>query len=172
MTKSFAEGQRSCSEDTNRRRLHEAVEARQQRPAATAWEPRSLRVLVIEDDRDAAESMAQLVRLWGHDVRQANSAQAGLEEAFAYRPDFVLLDIAMPIMDGYALARQLRLHSRLQGCFIVAITGYGDDEQRRRSYESGINLFLVKPVDPIVLEKLLQLEGDYLNRAPDSGIAN
>jgi CheY-like chemotaxis protein len=166
MTDLFVDKERTCSEDMNRSRLHEAVVARQQKPLGTPWEPRSLRVLVIEDDQDAAECMAQLVRLWGHDVRQANSAQAGLDEAFAYRPDFVLLDIAMPIMDGYALARQLRLNPRLQGCFIVAITGYGDDEQRRRSYESGINLFLVKPVDPIVLEKLLQLEGDYVNRTP------
>jgi len=168
MTEVFVEEKRTCSEDTNRRRLHEAVEARQQTPAAEPWEPRSLRVLVIEDDPDAAECMARLVTLWGHDVRQANSAQAGLEEAFAYRPDFVLLDIAMPVMDGYALARQLRADARLRGTFIVAITGYGDDEQRRRSYESGINLFLVKPVDPVVLEKLLQLEGDYVNRPPPS----
>ncbi len=168
MKELFIEERRTCSEDKNRRVLHEAVEARQRTPAAEAWEPRSLRVLVIEDDPDAAECMARLVALWGHEVRQAHSAQAALEIAFAYRPDFVLLDIAMPVMDGYALASQLRGDSRLRGTFIVAITGYGDDEHRRRSYESGINLFLVKPVDPAVLEKLLQLEDDYVNRAPPS----
>jgi CheY-like chemotaxis protein len=158
--------QRTCAEDMNRRQLDQAFAERQYGPAAKVWEPRSLRVLIVEDDVDTAESMSRLVRLWGHDVRQANSSQAGLEEAFAYRPDFVLLDIGMPAMDGCALARQMRLDSRLRGCFIVAITGYGDSEQRRRSYDAGINLFLVKPVDPAVLETLLNLEGDYVNRTP------
>lgn len=63
--------------------------------------------------------------LWGHDVRQVNTSRAGLKEAFAYRPDFVLLDIGMPMMDGCELARQLRLDRRLLGCFIVAITATG-----------------------------------------------
>jgi CheY-like chemotaxis protein len=156
----LAQQQRSCSEDINRRRLDRAFAERQFGPAAKAWEPRSLRVLVIEDDADTAESMARLVKLWGHDVRQATSSQAGLKEAFAYRPDFVLLDIGLPTMDGCSLARQLRLEPRLQGCFIVAITGYGDVEQRRRSYDAGINIFLVKPVDPQFLETLLNLESE------------
>lgn len=154
----LSEQQRSCPEDENRRHLEQAFAERQVGPAPTAWEPRSLRVLVIEDDADTAECMTRLVSLWGHDVRQANSAQAGLKEAFVYRPDFVLLDIGMPTMDGCAVARQLRLDPRLQGCFIVAITGYGDAEQRRRCYEAGINVFLVKPVDHVVLETLLNLE--------------
>ena len=156
----LALNQRSCSEDVNRRRLDRAFAERQFGPVAEAWEPRSLRVLVIEDDADTAQSMARLVRLWGHDVRQAISARAGLNEAFAYRPDFVLLDIGMPTMDGCSLARQLRLDPRLQGCFVVAITGYGDAEQRRRSYDAGINVFLVKPVNPHVLETLLSLESE------------
>jgi CheY-like chemotaxis protein len=158
----LAQKQRSCSEDTNRHCLENAFAERQYGPAPKSWEPRALRVLVIEDDADTAECMARLVRLWGHDVRQATSAQAGLEEAFAFRPDFVLLDIGMPMMDGCALARQLRLDPRLQGCFIVAITGYGDAEQRRRSYDAGINVFLVKPVDHVVLETLLNLENDQV----------
>ena len=154
------QNQRSCSEDMNRGRLRQAFAERQFEPAPKSWEPRSLRVLVIEDDVDTAESMSRLVRLWGHDVRQANAPQAGLEEALAYHPDFVLLDIAMPGMDGCALARQLRVNPRLQGCFIVAITGFGDAEQRRRCYEAGVNVFLVKPVDPAFLEALLNLQGD------------
>jgi CheY-like chemotaxis protein len=158
----LAQTQRSCTEDANRTQLDQAFAERQFGPAAKSWEPRSLRVLVIEDDADTAESMSRLIRLWGHDVRQATSARAGLDEAFAYRPDFVLLDIGLPTMDGCALARQLRLDRRLQGCFIVAITGYGDAEQRRRSYEAGINLFLVKPVDPHFLETILNLEADQV----------
>jgi len=155
--------QRTCSEDTNRHSLEHAFAERQYGPAPTAWEPRALRVLVIEDDADTAECMARLVRLWGHEVRQATSAPTGLEVAFAFRPDFVLLDIGMPTMDGFSLARQLRLDPRLQGCFIVAITGYGDAEQRRRSYDAGINVFLVKPVDHVVLETLLNLENDQVS---------
>src|SRR6478672_10879665 len=115
MTEIFAEKQRACSEETNRRRLSEALATRQAGPPAEAWEPRPLRVLIVEDDSDTAESMSRLVRLWGHDVRQANNAQAGLEEASLFRPDFVLLDIALPGMDGHALARQLRLDPRLRG---------------------------------------------------------
>ena len=159
----LAQKQRSCPENVNRDHLDHAFAERQYGPAAKAWEPRALRVLVIEDDADTAECMARLVRLWGHDVRQATAAQSGLKEAFAFRPDFVLLDIGMPTMDGCALARQLRLDSRLQGCFIVAITGFGDAEQRRRCYDAGINVFLVKPVDYVVLETLLNLENDQVS---------
>jgi CheY-like chemotaxis protein len=159
----LAQKQRSCPEDINRRRLEQAYAERQYGPTPKAWEPRALRVLVIEDDEDTAECMARLVRLWGHDVRQATTAQAGLKEALAYRPDFVLLDIGMPTMDGCALARQLRRDPRLLGCFIVAITGYGDAEQRRQCYDAGINVFLVKPVDHIVLETLLNLENDQVS---------
>jgi CheY-like chemotaxis protein len=158
----LAQKQRSCPEDINRHHLEHAFAERQNGPAATPWEPRALRVLVIEDDADTADCMTRLVRLWGHDVRQATTAQAGLKEAFAYRPDFVLLDIGMPMMDGCTLARQLRLEPRLRGCFIVAITGYGDAEQRRRCYDAGINVFLVKPVDDAFLETLLNLEADQV----------
>jgi CheY-like chemotaxis protein len=99
----LAHNQRSCPEEINRHHLEHAFAQRQYGPAATAWEPRALRVLVIEDDADTAECMARLVRLWGHDVRQATTARTGLEEAFAFRPDFVLLDIGMPTMDGCSL---------------------------------------------------------------------
>ena len=159
----LAQTQRSCPEDVNRRQLEHAFAERQYGPAPKAWEPRPLRVLVVEDDSDTAECMARLVRLWGHEVRQANTAQAGLEEALAFRPDFVLLDIGLPMMDGCEVARKLRLEPRLQGCFIVAITGLGDAEQRRRCYDAGVNVFLVKPVDHVVLETLLNLEDDQVS---------
>jgi CheY-like chemotaxis protein len=151
---------RSCSEDTNRRALDHAFAERQFGPAAKVWEPRPLRILVIDDDVDTAESLARLVRLWGHEVRHASTSQAGLDEACGFRPDFVLLDISMPTMDGCAVARQLRLKPHLQGCFIVAITGFGDPELRREACDAGINVFLIKPVDYAVLETLLNLEGN------------
>jgi len=150
------------SDEMNRTTLGQALAAREQRPRELAWEPRPLRVLVIDDEQDTAEATSRLIRLWGHDVRKATSAKAGLEEAVAYRPDFLLLDIGMPMMDGCELARQLRSDARLRGCFIAVITGYGSAQQRRRCQEAGVDLFLVKPVNPTILEFLLALEGERM----------
>jgi len=157
------------SEEMNRTTLRQALTEREQRPRAIPWEPRSLRVLVIDDDQDTAEATARLIRLWGHDVRKATSAKAGLEEAVAYRPDFLLLDIGMPMMDGCELARQLRSDAGLKGCFIAVITGYGSAQQRRHCREAGVDLFLVKPVDPTILESLLTLEGECLASCATEG---
>ena len=158
--------QASGSEATNRRDLRQAVATRIGRKRDESLPPRLLRVLVIDDDRDTAEGVSRLVKHWGHQVHQVDSAQAGLEVAVAYRPDLLLLDISMPIMDGCEMACLIRLDSRLDGCFIVAVTGYADDEQRTRCFEAGVDLFLVKPVDPVVLESLLDLEGNYVKRPP------
>jgi CheY-like chemotaxis protein len=155
--------QRTCPEEFNRRHLEHAFTDRQFGPAPKAWEPRRLRVLVIEDDVDTAESMSRLVKLWGHDVQQATAARAGLELARAFRPDFVLLDIAMPGMDGCTVARRLHEERQLQGCCIVAITGYGDAEQRHRCSDAGVDEFLVKPVDLKVLQSLLNLQRDKVH---------
>jgi CheY-like chemotaxis protein len=160
------EQQASGSAAMNQRDLRQVIAGRTGRKRDELLSPRLLRVLVIDDDRDTSESISRLVKLWGHQVHQVNSAQAGLEVAVAYRPDLLLLDISMPIMDGCEMARQLRLDPRLDGCFIVAITGYGDEEQRTRCRKAGVDLLLVKPVDSLVLESLLALEGNYVNRTP------
>jgi len=112
---------------------------------------------------DTAESMSRLVKLWGHDVQQATAAKTGLDLARTFRPDFILLDIAMPGMDGCFVARQLHEERQLLGCCIVAVTGYGDPEHRHQCYEAGIDDFLVKPVDLARLQSLLTLQREKVH---------
>lgn len=152
------------SEEMNKSRLRAALSTRRSAAPADARLTRLLRVLVIDDDQDTVESMCRLIGLWGHDFRRAYDTLAGLELAATYRPDLILLDLGLPLMDGCQMAREIRLDPRLQSCFIVAVTGYGDDEQRESCRQAGIDLLLVKPVDAVVLETLLELEGNYVNR--------
>jgi PAS domain S-box-containing protein len=113
------------------------------------------RALVVDDNVDAADSLALLLRLGGYDVRTANDGPTALEIVPELRPEIVLLDIGLPGMNGYEVARQLRLMPACQGAVLIALTGYGQAEDRRRSQEAGIDHHLVKPVDPPTLEKLL-----------------
>jgi CheY-like chemotaxis protein len=112
-------------------------------------------VLVVDDSRDGAESLALLLRLKGHDVRVAHDGLAALEAARANRPDLAILDIGMPGMDGYELAQRLREEPGLAKLVLVALTGWGQAEDRRRSQEAGFNHHLTKPADPAALERLL-----------------
>jgi PAS domain S-box-containing protein len=130
-----------------------------QQPEATADQPApSWRVLVVEDNLDAAESIALLMRMSSHDVRVAHSGPAGLEAAVEYRPNVVLLDIGLPGMNGYEVARHLRQHAELKGVKLIAMTGYGRESDRQRSQEAGFDHHLVKPVNPLrVLELLATL---------------
>lgn len=112
-------------------------------------------MLVVDDNRDAAESMTVLLELWGHEVRIANDGPDALALATQYQPDTVLLDIGLPGMDGYEVARRLRNLPHSDNMFLVAVTGYGQDEDRRRAYETGFNFHLTKPVEPAQLESLL-----------------
>src|ERR1700712_1999222 len=116
----------------------------------------SLKVLVVEDDEDGAESMAMLLRLYGHDVQVARSGRVALESARADRPDVVLLDLGLPGMDGYDVARHLCESNHGEPPLLVAVTGYGGEDHRRRSAEAGIHVHLVKPVDPERLEDVLE----------------
>jgi CheY-like chemotaxis protein len=113
------------------------------------------RVLVVEDNRDAADSLALLLRLWGYHVLVAHDGATGLELALRERPDLVVLDIALPGMDGWELAGRLRAEPTLQGVVLLAVTGLGTDADRDRSDAAGITFHLVKPVDPELLQKLL-----------------
>ena len=120
--------------------------------------PTARRVLVVDDNRDSADTLAELVRIWGHDVRTANDGPAALECARRFRPQVVLLDVGLPGMDGYELARRLRAEG-LAGDVLVSVTGYGQDEDRRRAAEAGFDLHLTKPVDPAQLRALLEEQG-------------
>jgi PAS domain S-box-containing protein len=124
----------------------------QRQPGAPAS---ALRVLVVDDSRDGAESLALLLRLKGHDVRVAHDGLAALEAAQASPPDLAILDIGMPGMDGYELARRLRQKPGLGKLVLVALTGWGQAEDRRRSQEAGFNQHLTKPADPAALDRLL-----------------
>jgi PAS domain S-box-containing protein len=113
------------------------------------------RVLLVDDNVDAAESLALLLRLQGHDVRVAHDGPAALRAVAAERPEVVFLDIGMPGMDGYEVCRRLRQLRGVDGVRVVALTGWGQDEDRRRSREAGFDLHLVKPVEPEALHEVL-----------------
>jgi two-component system CheB/CheR fusion protein len=120
-------------------------------PAAAT---RAKRVMVVDDNRDGAESMAMLLRFWGHEPVLAHDGPSAVELAPVAGPDVVLLDIGLPGMDGYQVARRLR--ERLAPrTMLVAVTGYGQDEDRRRAREAGFDYHLIKPVDMDELRGLL-----------------
>lgn len=117
---------------------------------------RRLRVLVIEDNRDAAETLEMALSLAGHEVTVALDGPAGLEAARAVRPHVVVCDIGLPGgTDGHAVARALRADRSLAQPFLVALSGYGQEEDQRRSREAGFDVHLVKPVDLKALEALV-----------------
>jgi two-component system CheB/CheR fusion protein len=112
-------------------------------------------VLVVDDSEDTAESLATLLSVAGHKVRTALDGEAALKAAQEFRPEAVLLDIGLPGMDGYTVARQLRQLPGLEKALLVAITGYGREEDRQHSREAGFDHHLVKPVDLKQLRELL-----------------
>jgi PAS domain S-box-containing protein len=115
----------------------------------------SRRVLVVDDSVDAAKSVAMLLRLWKHQVQLAYNGPEALKAAQDFQPEVILLDIGLPEMNGYEVAQQLRQQPQFQKVMLVAMTGYGQDEDQRRSSEAGFDQHLIKPVDPAILEGLL-----------------
>jgi two-component system, chemotaxis family, CheB/CheR fusion protein len=112
------------------------------------------RLLVVDDNRDSAESLALLLQVQGYEVQTAHDGLAALERARVFRPDVVLLDIGLPRMDGYEVARRLRQEGGHQAV-LVALTGYGTDEDQRRSQAAGFDHHLLKPVELDALHELL-----------------
>ena len=119
---------------------------------------RAKRILVVDDNRDAAEMSAMLLQLSGHTVRTAASGAQALELAAAFRPDALLLDIGLPDMTGYELARRVRVSSWGRRALLVAVTGWGQDHDRRRAVEAGFDHHLTKPADPNALDSILRAE--------------
>jgi PAS domain S-box-containing protein len=117
--------------------------------------PSGHRLLVVDDNRDAADSLAMLLGLQGHEVRVAYSGMAALEMTETYTPDMVFLDIGMPEMDGYEAARRLREQPGLEKVVLAALTGWGQKEDRRRTAEAGFDHHLVKPPEPKAVESVL-----------------
>jgi len=114
---------------------------------------RSLRLLIVDDNRDAAESMAMLQEISGHSTRVAHNGESAISIAAHFKPDVVLLDIGLPGMDGFEVARRLRSSPVGQDAFLIALTGYGSEQDKQRTREAGFDRHLVKPAD----QKMLRL---------------
>jgi CheY-like chemotaxis protein/two-component sensor histidine kinase len=124
-------------------------------PAAESPSPSGYRLLIVDDNRDAANSLAVLLELQGHEVQVAYSGLAALEMSKTYTPDLVFMDIGMPGMDGYETARRMREQPDLGSVVLTALTGWGQQADRRRTAEAGFDHHLVKPPDPQALENVL-----------------
>jgi CheY-like chemotaxis protein len=112
-------------------------------------------VLVTDDNVDAATSLAMMLELMGNEVRIAHDGLEAIAAAEEIHPDVILLDIGMPRLNGYDACRRIREHPWGEGIYIVALTGWGQEEDKRRSREAGFDHHLVKPVDPVTLGELL-----------------
>ena len=106
------------------------------------------KILVVDDNADAAESLAALLSISGHETRMAHDGPEALQQAERFQPDVVFLDIGMPTLDGHETARLIRRQPWGKDMVLVALTGWGQSEDRRRSKDAGFNHHLVKPADP------------------------
>jgi PAS domain S-box-containing protein len=113
------------------------------------------RILVVDDNIDAALTTSALLKAWGHEVRSAHCGSSALEVVHSFRPEIILLDIGLPGMSGYDVARQLRAEPSSQGVIIAALTGYGQESDRQRSFEAGFDYHFTKPPDPNILASML-----------------
>jgi CheY-like chemotaxis protein len=123
------------------------------------------RILVVDDNVDGARSLTLLLQMRGHEVQVAHDGLAGLEAARRDRPDVVILDIGLPKMDGYQVAREVRRLPGLARVLLLAVTGYGQEEDRERARRAGFDYHLVKPVDPDVLCQLLARPPERADRS-------
>jgi PAS domain S-box-containing protein len=128
--------------------------------ASTSWQPGKARtkrrVLIVDDNRDLAATAAAVLSASGHDVRTASDGASALATASEYHPDVVLLDIGLPGISGYEVARQLRASEQGRSMLLVALTGYGQDADRQRAREAGFDRHVVKPLDPATLERIVE----------------
>jgi CheY-like chemotaxis protein len=123
--------------------------------SSAAVPAKAMRVLVIDDNRDSADSLAMLIGMKGHEARAAYDGASGLVVAREFVPDLVLVDLAMPDMDGFAVLRALRANATLGRTVTAAMTGFGQNQDRERSIDEGFDAHLVKPVDMALLDALL-----------------
>ena len=113
------------------------------------------RILVVDDNHDAAITMSMMLKLLGHELRTAHDGEAAIEEAEEFRPEVMLLDIGLPKLNGYDVARHIRSQVWGRTLFLVALTGWGQQDDKRRAAEAGFDHHFTKPVDPVALQKLL-----------------
>jgi PAS domain S-box-containing protein len=130
--------------------------------------PRStLRILIVDDNRDGADSLAMMLKMMGNETRTAYDGQEGVEVCEAFRPDVVLLDIGLPKLNGYEACRRIRALPNGKKIILIAVTGWGQDDDRRRSHNAGFDHHLVKPVESQSLMQMLA----GLNEAKQGGIS-
>ena len=125
------------------------------RPDGTGAQTSSLRILIVDDNRDSADSLSMLLQLAGNITRTAYDGQEGVDAAAQFQPDVVLLDIGLPKLNGYEACQRIRDATNGKDIILIAVTGWGQPEDRRRSHDAGFDHHIVKPVDPDVLMKLL-----------------
>lgn len=113
------------------------------------------RILVVDDNHDSALSLAMMLSIMGHDTRTAHDGESAVETAESFLPEVVLLDIGLPKLNGYEVAQRIREQPWGRSMFLIAVTGWGQEEDRQRSSEVGLNVHMVKPVEPAALERLL-----------------
>jgi CheY-like chemotaxis protein len=118
------------------------------------------RILIVDDSKDAADTLAMLLRLRGNEIRTAYDGLEAVKVAESYRPQLILLDIGLPKMNGYDVALEVRRQTWGRDVILVALTGWGQAEDRRRSKEAGFDFHIVKPVEIAALEKLLAEPAD------------
>jgi len=131
-----------------------------------ALPPRNLRVLVADDNHDALESLALLLQVCGYEAHKASDGAETLQAVNAWRPDVVLLDIGMPILDGYEVARRIRSEPWGASMFLVAVSGWGQSEDRKRATDAGFDLHFRKPIGLPVLESILEKAARPNPKAP------
>ncbi|HEY1376487.1 MAG TPA: PAS domain S-box protein [Gemmataceae bacterium] len=129
--------------------------ARDERAAEENTPSSRRRILVVDDNRDSAISLGMMLQLMGNEVRTAHDGLEAVQAAEVFRPDVVLLDIGLPKLNGYEAARRIRDEAWGRDMVLIAVTGWGQEEDKRRSKEAGFNFHMVKPVEPAALEKLL-----------------
>ena len=117
---------------------------------------RRLRILVVDDNRDAADTLALLLETAGHEVKTTYDGSAAIAAAQSYRPRVAFCDIGMPGVNGHEVAARLRADGAHATAALVAVTGWGTDEDRRKSREAGFDFHLTKPVDPRAIESVLE----------------
>jgi signal transduction histidine kinase len=134
-------------------------------PASDKPPSSSRRVLIVEDNQDAQDALKCLLELWGHEVMVASDGAAGIQSALTHRPEVALVDLGLPTVDGYEVARQIRATLQASSPLMIALTGYGAPEQRAQALAAGFDLHIVKPVDP---DRLATLLDEYAATPPSS----
>jgi CheY-like chemotaxis protein len=122
---------------------------------ATPETTRRFKILVVDDNHDSALSLSMMLSIMGHETRTAHDGESAVTTAETFLPEVVLLDIGLPKLNGYEVAQRLREQTWGRAMYLIAVTGWGQEEDRQRSSEVGLNVHMVKPVEPAALEKLL-----------------